>query len=288
MNLATLIVFLSLIGSFCGLPASATETPKVKCTLEKIVQIHLPQVEMQCRFNDGKKIVLEFPVQTGKFRQVTYGAEEVKIPEKESKLYDFDPVKLELIPLQRNEVSDKAQDTVSKQDNGEFTHFDSKGRKWEVLCGQHFLKLKCFDKGKMISESKASWARRLNNTDYRPINDVLDHMNLLYSYEFENWPFPPTVFLKIVFDKKDNPILLTEDQGLFRFENGHWKWIFYTPELQLDEISSISILPDNRICLVTHPSVPGADYKRLVRRNGIVIYDPVRNEYQIVRIKLTG
>ncbi|MBP7864130.1 hypothetical protein KA183_20765 [bacterium] len=265
-----------------------TETPKVKCVLEKFVQIHLPQSEMQCPLNDGNKIILSFPVETGKYRQVTYGGEQLKIPEKESKLYQFDPLKLELTPLTRTSVSDKTLDPVAKQSEGEFTHLDSKGRKWEVLCGQHFLKLKCFNKGKIVFESKASWNRKLNNTNSRPLNEALDRANMLYSYDFENWPFPPTIFLKIVFDRKENPILLTQDQGLFRFENGHWKWMFYTPELQLDEISSISVLPDNRICLVTHPTLPGSDYKRITRRNGIVIFDPAKNEYQIVRINLTA
>lgn len=285
MNLATLILCLSLIGSFCGLPASAIETPKAKCVLEKFVQVHLPQTEMQCPLNDGKKVILNFPVETGKYRQLTYGAEKFKVPEKENKLYDFDLVKLELKPSQRS-ISEK--DLEVKQNNPEFTHIDSKGRKWEVVCGQPFLRFKCFDKGKVVLESNSSWSRRLNSTGFQPVNEVLDRMNLLDTYEFHNWPFPPTIFLRIIFDKKDNPVLLTQEQGLFKFENGHWKWIFYTPELQLDEISSISILPDNRICLVTHPIIPGSDYKRIVRRNGIVIFDPAKNEYQIVRIILTA
>lgn len=283
--IVTQIISLLITSTCFELPVSATETPKVKCSLEKFVQVHLPQTEMQCPLNDGKKVILNFPVETGKYRQVTYGAEKFKVPEKENKLYDFDPVKLELKPSQRS-IPEK--DLEVKQNNPEFTHIDSKGRKWEVACGQPFLRLKCFDKGKLVLESNSSWSKRLNNTEFRPVNDALDQLNLLYSYEFHNWPFPPTIFLKIIFDKKDNPILLTKDQGIFRFENGHWKWLFYTPELQLDEMSSISIMADNRICLVTHPTFPGSDYKRLVRRNGIVIFDPMKNEYQIMRIKLTG
>lgn len=279
------MISLLIMGTCLGLPSSAQERPKVKCLLEKFVQMHLPQTEMQCPLNDGKKVLLNFPIETGKYRQVTYGAEHFKIPERENKLYDFDPVKLVLKPSQ---ITISEKDLEVKQNNSEFTHFDSKGRKWEVVCGQPFLRLKCSDKGKILFESKSSWSKRLNNTGVPPVNDVLDRMNLLHSYEFHNWPFPPTIFLKIIFDKKDNPILLTQDQGLFRFENGHWKWIFYTPELQLDEISSVSIMPDNRICLVTHPFIPGSDYKRIIRRNGIVIFDPEKNEYTVVRINLTA
>ncbi len=285
LNLATLIILLALTGSLCGSPACAIERPKVNCAQEKFVQVHLPQTEMQCTLNDGKTVILNFPTETGKYQQTTYAGEQLNIPEKVNKLYDFDPVKLELKP-HHTSASDKFP--VVKHDQNEFTHIDSKGRKWEVVCGQPFLRLKCSDKGKILFVSNSSWSKRLNGTNIAPVNEILDRTNLLYSYEFQNWPFPPTIFLKIVFDKKDNPILLTQDQGLFRFENGHWKWIFYTPELQLDEISSISVLQDNRICLVTHPTLPGSDYKRIVRRNGIVIFDPEKKEYKVVRINLTA
>lgn len=155
-------------------------------------------------------MILSFPVETGKYRQVAYGGEQLKIPEKENKLYDFDPVKLELAP---HLISFSEKDAGTRKGSGEFTHVDSKGRKWEVVCGQPFLKLKCFDKGKLVLESNSSWSKRLNNTEFRPVNDALDQLNLLYSYEFHNWPFPPTIFLKIIFDKKDNPFSSRKTRG---------------------------------------------------------------------------
>lgn len=289
------LVLYTLLFTFISVsnkPVSAFEKPKVKCASERVLPLPLRQAEMQCVINDGKKVIVAFPVETGKYKRFKHGPELFEVPEKINEYYEFDVKNREfkLLPdyqKSNQKINSQIRTTINTCTE-EFKYVDSKGRKWEVLCGQHFIKLKCFDKGKLVVDSDASWTRGINDSRVYLLNHPLNLFKFGDRYEFENWPYPPAIFLKLIFDKKDNPILLTRDQGIFRFENGAWKWIFYTPELQLDEIAYISILLDNRICLVTHPTFPGSDYKRLVRRNGIVIFDPVKNEYQIIRIKMTG
>ena len=105
--------------------------------------------------------------------------------------------------------------------------------------------------------------------------------------EAKNWNYPPTIFYDMAFDEKNIPYLLTRNEGLFRLENGQWRRLLKLTELDLDEISSMVLLPDKRICLFTSPYL-SPDHLTGVRKNAIVIFDPVKNEYQIVRIKFTG
>lgn len=173
------------------------------------------------------------------------------------------------------------------------TYFDKTGRIWHTSYEPYVSRITCYDKDKRVFESMIRGRRDFVSTGIRELDEIQEtymfdfQSNIHTIAEAKNWNYPPTIFYDMAFDEKNIPYLLTRNEGLFRLENGQWRRLLKLTELDLDEISSMVLLPDKRICLFTSPYL-SPDHLTGVRKNAIVIFDPVKNEYQIVRIKFTG
>lgn len=166
--------------------------------------------------------------------------------------------------------------------------FDNQKRCWTIDRKTSTTSITCRENDKVVFESMVHGQRDLATTGIPPLDDFLVSLGHHTVYESKNWNFPPAIFAKLLFDKQNTPILLTVEEGLFKLQNGEWKRLFLTADLGVNAIFDMIWSQDGKICLFTEAPYYGFPEKDSGKKFAIVIFDPVKNEYQILRIKLTG
>ncbi|MCW5824066.1 MAG: hypothetical protein KIT34_14775 [Cyanobacteria bacterium TGS_CYA1] len=131
--------------------------------------------------------------------------------------------------------------------------------------------------------------REFVSTGFQPLDSLLVSMKAHTIYENKNWPYPPTEFNSLAFDKNGKLLLLTDEEGLFILIDDHWKRLFNTHSLNLSKFKQMKVLPDNKILMLTWSgsgglfSAPSEQVK-----DGIVLFDPADKKYKVLRIRWTS
>ncbi len=145
----------------------------------------------------------------------------------------------------------------------------------------------CFEKDKLKFRTFVSGNRNYANTGIDQLNQLLVMLGQHTVVESENWPYAPTGFKLVFFDKKDNPILWTNEEGLFKLAEGNWERLSGATDFGTSCQSGNGFeLPDGRLCLLSGGVFknPSATEMTIEDFPSIAIFDPRKNQYELMRV----
>jgi hypothetical protein len=146
--------------------------------------------------------------------------------------------------------------------------------------------LQCFDKEKCVFRTSVIGNRNFSNTNVEILDDTLIRMDVHRVVKSENWPHPPTAFGLVFFDRFDEPILWTTDEGVFKLENHQWKSVIRHFEFGAGELDGL-VMKDGRYGLVSGGQLRNPEYEKMTIEDypGIAIFKSGTNKFEIARFR---
>lgn len=121
-------------------------------------------------------------------------------------------------------------------------------------------------------DSSSSWTNR-----------VAYYMQLHQMNKSENWPYPPTVFLDLFFDKNGDPILMTKHEGFFRLSDNSWKRISSPIYFGIENSAQIFQM-QNKILFADNAIPESSVIESEKTKPRIIAYDLDRNLLEVLEI----